>query len=103
MGYKAQKYLPLMGKMHEKKGEQRKLNCCQLSADETADKITELGLRLPIPEEGQCQSKEAKVTAIIKRVYRHFGKRSSLVLQHFNQNKSSVEAKLKKYKLNFDP
>lgn len=43
------------------------------------------------------------MTAIIRRVYRHFGKRSRLVLQHFNQNKGSAEAKLRKYKLNFDP
>lgn len=55
------------------------------------------------PQEEQCQSKDAKVTAIIRRVCRHFGKRSSLLLQNFNQNNGSVEAKLRKYKLNFDP
>lgn len=39
---KAPKYLLLLGKMQQSKGEQRKLNCCQLCVDETVDKVTEL-------------------------------------------------------------
>lgn len=41
MGDKAQKHLSLMGKMQQNQGEQRKL-----FGDETADKITELDVRL---------------------------------------------------------